>query len=572
MIATLLYSLSALALIISWLVPNHYQPWLGFYNESIAVFGLLVLSTWFLFRKKSDTSQIALPFAALLFLALALIPLIQSTSGIILFWGDAWISSLFLAMIGLAITIGYGTAQSNSSKISTTLAIILLLAAACSFYLALCQSLSIPLGIWILDTPPGSTPYANIGQRNMLATLFCFGLIAVLYLRECAYTGNSSTLLITLLLLLGLAITRSRTPFLIFAALTIWLLCNRISPKLKLSKIEVIGGASTFILLWFSWPKIANLLYLGAESSLERLVGSEGGDIRLMIWQQLLDAAVRHPFFGYGWNQVSLAQIAVADDYPHSVGVQFSHNIVIDFMIWNGPIMGIILALTGVWWFLCRLRSCRTKEAWFCLSILLILAVHSMLETPHTYAFFLIPAGLCIGVIEQTHGAKKINIPYLSYVVFILLGWVLFAWVSSEYLATETDYRLMRLESVKIAPKPDIPNTVKLSLLTQLREEILFRRTPPTEGMTKEKIKWMEAVSYRNASPENLSKLALAQGLNRQPNESAITLQKLHNLYGQRNLEHTNKRWSSYTCQYPFLNDIKVPWDSKKYSQKNCTQ
>jgi len=565
MIAAFLYSLSAIALLISWLVPNHYQPWLGFYNESIAVLGLLALSTWLLIRKKNNSqTRIALPLAALLFLTLTLIPPLQAVLGIMLFWGDAWITSLFLAMIGLSIIVGYGVAGTNGSKLTTTLAIVLLLAAVTSFYLALCQWFGITLDVWLLDAPFGGTPYANIGQRNILATLFCFGLIATFYLREGGFVGNISTLLITLLLLVGLAMTRSRTPFLIMVVLAVWILWKREYLQLKLNKTAVITGTGIFALLWFTWPNIAVLVDLTAEPSLGRLEGAASGEIRLTLWRQLIEAAWRQPLSGYGWNQVSLAQLEVAADSLPSTGVQYAHNIIIDFILWNSPLLGLALTAVGAWWFVIRLKECRTLDTWFCLSILLIMAVHSMLETPHTYAFFLVPAGLCIGVIEQAHGATKIHIPLWNYALAVLFGWGMLTWVSSEYLAAEEDYRLMRFESAKIGSGTGASSAADLKLLTKLKEKILLGRTTPSTEMTADEISWMEKTSHRNPSPENLSKLALAQGLNGQTDRSARTLQTLEKLYGRRNLQHTKRRWLAYACDYPELGSVITPWKLEK--------
>jgi len=565
MIASFLYALSALALLVSWLVPNHYLPWLGFYNEFIAALGLLALSGSLLLQKKSHhPTRIELPFAAILLLALALTPPMQAASGTVLFWGDAWIASLFLAMTGLAIAVGYGVIQTSGSRLTTTLAMVLLLAAITSFYLALCQWLGITLDVWLLDAPPGGTPYANIGQRNMLATLFCFGLIATLYLRERGFIGISGTLLIALLLLLGLAMTRSRTPFVIIIVLAIWAVWKRGQLQLKLSNMAITIGTGIFALLWFSWPNVAAILDQTAEPSLGRLESATGGDVRFTLWHQLIEAAALRPLTGYGWNQVSLAQIEVAADFPPSTGVEYAHNIVIDFILWTPPLLGLVLAVVAAWWMLKRLKGCHTLDEWFCLGILLATAVHSMLETPHTYAFFLVPAGLCIGIIEQRQSAKHIRIPRWSYILSMFFGWGMLIWVGSEYLAAEEDYRLMQFESAKLAPRSDATRTVDLTLLTQLEEEIRLGRTQPHPEMGAEEIAWMKKTSHRNPSPENLSKLAVAQGLNGEAKKSARTLQTIENLYGRRNLAHTRLRWLSYTCSYPELETIKTPWELDK--------
>lgn len=557
----LLYPFALIALAISWLIPNHYEPWLGFYNESTAVLGLLLLSAWLLLQDKEAAGiRDQLPISALLIFLVALTPPLQAATGLIRFWGDAWMASLFLLILGFSVFVGHRATHINRGRLTLSLAAIFLIAAMVSFFLALCQWLGIPLGIWLIDAMPGGAPYANIGQRNILATLFFFGLLGTLYIRERGILGNGTAILLVFLLIAGLAITRSRTPLLIIPLLAVWLIWNQNRFALKLRNIEVVAGTILFIALWLTWPNIASIINLYVEPSLDRIAGSTTGEVRLILWQQLIEAIWLKPFFGYGWNQVSLAQIEVATDYPTTVGAAFSHNLIIDLMLWNGPLLGSILALTGILWFLKRAIDCNSLESWFCLGILLILGVHGMVETPHTYAFFLVPAGLCIGIIEYSTQSASIRIPTWSFPTALVFGYAILGWVCIEYLAAEKDYRLMRFEQVMLAPKPDEPIVVKLTLLTQVREEILFRRTEPLPNMSDEKLQWMKKASHRKPSPENLSKLAIAQGLNGQLDNSANTLMVLEKLYGLRNLDHTKWRWISYACSHPELQGVRLPW------------
>ena len=75
---------------------------------------------------------------------------------------------------------------------------------------------------------------------------------------------------------------------------------------------------------------------------------AELDDVRKNLWENLYYAVVKGPWWGYGWNQVGLAQALTADSVS---GVTIkrlavnSHNIFLDLLIWNGPIIGSVLII-----------------------------------------------------------------------------------------------------------------------------------------------------------------------------------------------------------------------------------
>ena len=84
-------------------------------------------------------------------------------------------------------------------------------------------------------------------------------------------------------------------------------------------------------------------------ASLAQRAGS--GHERLGMWMQIIHAIGERPWFGYGWNQTSVAVV----ESIHFNTVKFgliAHNIVLDLLVWNGlPLGFLIIAYFAIWLF-----------------------------------------------------------------------------------------------------------------------------------------------------------------------------------------------------------------------------
>src|SRR5690606_17425024 len=123
---------------------------------------------------------------------------------------------------------------------------------------------------------------------------------------------------------------------------------------------------------------------------------------RLGMYQQFFHAILAGPWYGYGWDQVFVAQATVAAQQTDHGPSFYTHNVLLDLMIWNGPVVGGLIILATAAWFWRLLRNTRnltSTYAWLALSCFLI---HSMLEFPHAYLLFLLPAGLLLGILQAS--------------------------------------------------------------------------------------------------------------------------------------------------------------------------
>ncbi|MBQ0798693.1 MAG: O-antigen ligase C-terminal domain-containing protein [Porticoccaceae bacterium] len=549
-----LYLCFGLCVVLAWLLPNHYYPWTAFYNEFVAALGFVSLGiTVFWLQPGRLLTMDSVPWIVLVLAALICVPLLQYGVGKIYFLGDAVMAALYLGGLTLVYVLGGILAHEPPKKdwgISEIVACLLLVGAFLSFVIAAGQWASIWEGLWFMTIPMGSRAHANLGQPNNLATLLFLGLMSAVYLRERGKLGGALTWVFVVLLMAGIAMARSRTSILVMVFVAGWLMWQPQRLSLKCTRLQVCCAVALFLGLVFVLPLVTEWFYhgLGSES-----VVSRRGAVRLNVWPQLLDAALREPLFGYGWNQVIIALVAVVDDYDISSQFAHSHSIVLDLLIWNGVVLGGLLLLLMAWWVLSRFWSCRDVESWYGLAAIGVVGIHALVEFPLEYAYFLLPVGLFAGIIDSRSSIKKITVPRLVFSIALLVGVVLMSRVFLEYKTQEDNSRQMRFEARGIhVPRDERP----IVLLTQLAGFERFVRTDANENMSEAEIEAMGRVAHRYPFPPFLFQYARVLGINGRYEEAELEMLRLKILHGPQQYENAAQGLKSLASEHPQLSNV----------------
>lgn len=514
--------------LISWLLPIHYLPWITAYQDFAAflVLLLLLMATGVGLRGGGSLTRSSAMTACLAF-----IPILQWFGGIIFFLGDAILAALYVAGFSAMLAVGFSCAREQAIRLRIVQGCcgVLLIGACLSVWIALRQWLMLSEGLWEADLRVGGRPYANLAQPNNLATLLCMGLTAVLYLFEKRLLGNFAAGLLGFFLVLGVALTQSRTPWVGGLLVLLWWYCKGRHIQARLSVSALAAWVGLYVLLVPGLPMLNNALQIPSASLIERAQAMH----RLDLWSQLGHAVLQGPLWGYGWNQVSVAQVGVAVDYHAPLAVEHSHNIILDLLLWNGPILGgVVIALSGYW--LLRLAwYAQTTESVLLLMMASFLVVHGLLEFPLEYAFFLFPLGFLMGIVEADECAAQLcNVPRSIHVVLLVVAFGGLGWVWHEYRIIEEDHRLMRFESAKIGTLKAEHKAPDVLLLTQLREFVRFARTEARAGMGADELKWMRQVAHRYPYAPSLFRYALALGLNCRTSAALEQMLVLRGLHG----------------------------------------
>jgi len=412
---------------------------------------------------------------------------------------------------------------------------------------------ALSLGIYIADLPPGGRPFGNVAQPNHLCTLSFLGLCGLLWLHQRQKVSSVAFWLGSGFLLLGMVMTQSRTGWLQIGLLVGWGLAMRTRAGLRITRVQLLTLGTVFAAGVLLWPAVGDALLL----STGRSIGDQmQAGTRLPFWWSMLDAIGREPLWGYGWQQVSAAQQRVALDHP-GVGALFehSHNLLLDFLLWNGlPIGGLMVALLA-WWFIAHIRACRDARVVWLLVAVGGVFMHGMLEFPLEYAYFLIPVGLVMGAVDglSPAGGASLRVPRWAVLSFTALLAALFVGVNADYLKAEENYRTLRMESARIGAAGIVTPAPELRLLTQLGAFLQFARTEATPGMAPEQVDWMRKVSERFGYPPVMFRYALAAGLNGQPEVAQQTLARLCRIHEPQRCVEAHEGWAGLQVRYPQL-------------------
>lgn len=536
------------AMPLAWLLPNHYFPWAAAWQEG-AVMALLAAAL-LVYR-----GELRIPRAWALWCALAIASIVvQHFTGTILFGGDALIAGLFVASFALATALG--NSMSDDRAAIDAFALGVLAAAIASAGLALAQLAGLDLGLYGMAVKPGGRPYANLAQPNQLCSALFMGVCAVALLFERHRINCPCATLAAAFLMVGMVASTSRTGWMQIGAIFLLGLLLRRRVGARMPAAALWAGAAMFVALSLTWPSLNDAL-LGVET--RALAEQAQGGVRLRLWQAMGVAVAREPLVGYGWQQVSVAQLAVALDAPpvHR-HFEHAHNLILDLLIWAGPIVGGALVAIAVVALARALSALHDPQALYLMVLVLGVVLHAMVELPLHYAYLLVPFGFALGALHRLtargRGWRLRWPPVLGAVLAAVL-----AAIALEYLEAEQNHRLLRLESARIGVARIESEAPELRLLSQLGAFLRFARTEARPDMTPDELEFMRQVSERFAYPPTLLRYALANGLNGEPARAQDTMRRLCSVNLATICDEARSAWRQAQARYPQLPSIPQP-------------
>lgn len=517
---------SALLLVLAWLVPIHYYPWTSFYNEMAASLSLLVILGYCAWRYRGDKAVMP-TFAGFLFF-LALIPLVQALFGKVVFAGDGILASLYLGGAAIAYVLGNRIARDDFVLCFTGVLLAFLAGAVISAFIALYQWLGLSianLNFWVSDHATGARAYANLNQPNNLATLLCLGLVACLYFYSKRFFGQLTFWLLVFVLSVGLAAAASRTSWVILGFLVLWW-ATIIRPGNEIVKLaDIVGIIALFAALLLTvFPLVSDWLLLSGPPRALAIDGSG----RFEIWLLLFAALWEMPAWGYGWGQISTAQVLAAEpSMPQAHMTEYSHNVALDLLLWNGWLLGGVIIAVFAYWGISRTLAAKVTEVRYALLAVAVVVIHGMLEYPLAYAYFLFPVAFLMGAVDSLRGRSSIRVSpiFMPFLFVFSASLTIFVWI--EYRQVEEDHRLMRFETARIGTQVQPGAYPDVLILSQLREFIRFARTEAKVGMDDDRIAWMEKVAHRYPYPPALFRYTLALALNGRIEEANTELARM---------------------------------------------
>ena len=526
-------------LCISYLLPFHIYPFAAFYNDWLVIFGVGIS---ILALGRQPFTVVSIPWITLLPLSLALIIAVQALCGMLIVSWDAVFAILYCIIATVCIILGatFSSHPSRATTVCETLSRAYIYAGLASIIIVFIQyfgwgEVLAPL---VLISGPGKIapvrPFANLGQPNHLALLLCISIASTWYLFQInRLLGNISFILI-LCSLAGLAITQSRTGWLIIPASIFLMLHVRKKYDYRpVSGYLVVGLGVVYVFLVIALPHVTQFLQGVAVSSPMERIGTRAHSERLSMIYQALQMSVTHPWFGVGWYQFGPQQLATALKFLPTVYAQHSHNILLNFAAELGWVFTIIFFGVLIYWiFLTDLIKSINKEGWFALLVLMAVFIHSLVEFPLWYAYFLLPVSILMGMVHQERlGSNKIVLSRTSIVsvsIFFIFGLVL---VARDYQRLTNGFWALEIELKGYSIKGISTEPPSVTLFPHFYEYFKVLKMEPRSGMTPQEIKMAADIVSRFGYPSALFELALIYTLNNKTNEAVqvlMTIGKLH--------------------------------------------
>ncbi|KAF1014445.1 MAG: hypothetical protein GAK29_04635 [Acinetobacter bereziniae] len=415
----------------SFLNPIHFNPWPSFLSELICCISFLLLIIFI--------PIIKIPKNILIIFSFSLMPIAQFIFGQIYYFSISLISFLYIASFGLAVLLGYNLSiqkkGENAKVLMTFISYIYIFICFFSSVIAIIQWLNMPYNTEYISGMVGNRPFANLAQPNHLATLLSLEVIGCFYLYENEKLKKYFLALLILLFIFIIALTQSRTTWVFLLVFIIFLIYKGKVIRFKLTKRLLVIWSGIYISCIFTVPFFNEFLssYFNVLQTTNVIERATTGYLRMEIWNQSLHAIKEKPLFGYGWNQTSVAQYAVIENYPGKEWFSSAHNIVLDIIIWNGLIVGGLITLYFLLIYLvCLIKNIKIETVFASLMILPVL-VHSFLEYPFKYSYFLLPTGLFWGIIISEIELKPFSVRSIYFSLISIFGFLILGFIFKEF-------------------------------------------------------------------------------------------------------------------------------------------
>ena len=416
--------LASVAIAFPTLIAFNVPPSATFLNQAAAYVGwggfLLVLGASIPSRAWPRSSG-----ALALFAAMALLLVLSLAASI---WRSVpWSISLSaagtIASAMLAIAIGAAAERSGlGEKAFNAFCIALVVAGVACSAIGLIQVFSpnLPDGEWIAPSAIPGRATGNLRQPNHLSSILLWSVVAVVWLGERRVLLRGVAAALALLFVWGVLLTASRTGAIGIATLAAWgALDRRLS---RIGRLVLLAVPLAYALLW--WATTQSLhpgqqgIGLGARFS--------GGGVletsRLGIWSNALTLIAMHPWVGVGFGEFNFAWTLTPFPGRPTEFFDHAHNLVLQFAVELGvPLTLLILAPIGYAAFQ-ALRNAladgrasaptsrlfgpasgddtgRTGSMQRAAFVMVLMAgMHSMLEYPLWYSYFLLPTAFAFGL------------------------------------------------------------------------------------------------------------------------------------------------------------------------------
>ncbi len=256
-------------------------------------------------------------------------------------------------------------------------------------------------GVWIAASTLGDRAVGNLRQPNHLSSLLLWAMVASVWLAESGRLPRALGSVLLFTLLAGVVLTASRTGMLGAALLALWgALDRRLS---RAARVQLLLVPLAYLLCYELFAAIAHhhdAVFAG-ETQLKK---SDPSSSRFGIWSNTLALIAAHPWAGVGFGEFNFAwtlhpfpgRPVAFFDHTHNLPLQLAVELGVPLA---ALVLGLLLhALWRAWRLALGGAPADVAVRRAALVMVVMISLHSLLEYPLWYAYFLLPAAFVFGL------------------------------------------------------------------------------------------------------------------------------------------------------------------------------
>jgi O-antigen ligase len=453
-----------------WVLPflyyHHAYPITTFYQEwGTALISLCALP---LLLGRRYWQQAELPRIALLPIGMMLLLLVQYLLGKIPSFDQTLLLAMYFLWMALLVMLGHRL------RVELGLPLVVTVLAA---FLAVGAELNTLAGIiqhyrWhtfldsVVTVKTATAVYGNVAQQNHYANYIALGLasIGLLHIRYSLRNWQTILLVTPMLFVMVLSGSRSAWLYLIFMAGMSYLWQRRDKsyvPLLKYALLLLLGFILMIFVVQIPWLAAPS----GTSATVQRMFADgTSGSIRLYLWHESLLIFTHFPLLGSGFGQFAWQHFQLCSELRDVsiVGLyNNAHNLVMQLAAETGLAgLSILFATLGLWSMQAN-REPRTIYQWWGFAVLAVLGIHSLLEYPLWYGYFIGIAAVALGMMENRVFRLELNnLGRLSVGMMLLLGIVATAELFMGYKKLEASLAIHPLSNSDATYVPRLRDTL----------------------------------------------------------------------------------------------------------------
>lgn len=253
---------------------------------------------------------------------------------------------------------------------------------------------------WIAQSLTEGRAVGNLRQPNHLSSLLLWAIVAAVWLGEAGAMPRRVAAASALVMLYATVLTGSRTGGLGVLLIAAWGLLDR--GLARRTRGVLLAMPVLYVLAWAGmtfWSHEAHQTFFG-EAQINK---SDLSSSRFGIWANTLVLILQHPWAGVGFGEFNFAWTLTPFPGRPVAFFDHTHNLVLNFAVELGlPLAAVVIALLLVAlvraWRAAAASDAAASPLRAALVVVLLAALHSQLEYPLWYAYFLLPTAFAFGL------------------------------------------------------------------------------------------------------------------------------------------------------------------------------